>query len=188
MALSMSPSTSHRLRSKVRAVPCSSTRGWITFEVRPLDRAKGNGQCAPGVDRAPQHPGNSCTRRAASAMRSTVWWGRAVWPPGPSSTIVNLSALAVIGPTRLPTLPVSSDGSTWKATIPFRPSTSPSSTYWEAPPGNVSSAGWNSNLTPTGNSSWRERRRCRRRWRRVHRDHRRASSPGSANGGVSSGS
>ena len=66
-----------------------------------------------------------------------------------------LSAAPVIGPTRRPTCPTSSDGSQCRPKAWVTSSSAPAAITSSAPPGMTSSAGWNSSRTrPASGRSW----------------------------------
>ena len=73
-----------------------------------------------------------------------------MWPPGPERWTSTLSQAAVIDPARSPTCPVVSRGSQWRAKMRSTSLRAPPSMASSAPPGTVSSAGWNTMRTRPG--------------------------------------
>ena len=140
-ALSMVSARPQTARSVVRRVPRSTAWVGITLAASPATTAPNTRKRSAGSAARARQGGRSRTTRAAASTRSTVSCGRAVWPPGPLSTISTRSAAAVNAPVRTPTWPTSSLGSQCSPYTESMPSSSPDSITSTAPPGTCSSAG-----------------------------------------------
>ncbi len=134
--------------SSIRTVPPSEPESGITLPARPAStRPQTTLTPARGSSRRESTAGSSVTIFASANVRSSVRWGRLVWPPLPVSRISRLSAAPVIGPSRRPTRPTSMVGSQWRQKMRLTSSSAPRFISREAPPGMTSSAGWKRSRT-----------------------------------------
>ena len=102
---------------------------------------------ARGSSRRLRMAGSSVMTLPSAKVRSSVRWGREVWPPLPESRIVSASAAPVRGPSRRPIRPTSRLGSQCSPKTWSTSSRAPAASRCRAPPGMTSSAGWKSSRT-----------------------------------------
>ncbi len=137
----------------LRAVPSSSTvPGMMLCLVPPAMRPTVTTAGVAGSTRRLTMDCRAVTICEAASTGSRQLWGRAACPPRPLTVIRKLSEAAIIGPTLIPIFPVARTESMCrpKTASALGFSKAPSRIIPRAPPGGVSSPGWNRNLTVPG--------------------------------------
>ena len=146
----------HQVRARRARRPCRAPaasprarpRAGSRWRRRPPRRGPTPGTApARGSTRRDSASGRPVATVASTWTRSTVLCGREVWPPGPVSVTLRASAAAVIGPDFSPMRP------DLQRRVAVQPehrgdaSSQPSASTSSAPPGIISSAGWNTRRT-----------------------------------------